>query len=279
MVSGFRSARGRAVGGGRAVLAPLGLRLSPAKIPRLPPRRGVRLLGLPHPAAPKEGNQQATTSTPTRRRRRLLSITAKVRALTNRSRHKTLADLLRQLNSVLRGWCNYFRHGVSSSHLPLPGPVRLAPGHAVAAQTAPRDQLEDSTGAFLTGRPGRRPAEGRDRIVRSPAGEGHPLPLAGLPASQHHGRAANRRNRVAQRESVERRMRVRRRTSGAEGGPGKRAGHKAGTAPRSDPYSTGESSQRFAEAGGSPIQGTTVTAEAAPTTAERVGTTRRCGSV
>ena len=30
--------------------------------------------------------------------------------------------------------------------------------------------------------------------------------------------------------------------SGAEGGPGKRAGHKASTAPRSDPYSTGESS-------------------------------------
>jgi hypothetical protein len=35
----------------------------------------------------------------------------------------------------------------------------------------------------------------------------------------------------------------------AEGGPGKRAGHKASTAPRSDPYSTGESSQQFAEAG------------------------------
>jgi hypothetical protein len=52
--------------------------------------------------------------------------------------------------------------------------------------------------------------------------------------------------------------------SGAEGGPGKRAGHKASTAPRSDPYSTGESSQRFAEAGGSPIQGTTVTAGSSP---------------
>ncbi len=30
-----------------------------------------------------------------------------------RHRHRTLADLLRQLNPVLRGWCNYFRHGVS----------------------------------------------------------------------------------------------------------------------------------------------------------------------
>jgi RNA-directed DNA polymerase len=27
--------------------------------------------------------------------------------------HRRLADLLRRLNPVLRGWCNYFRHGVS----------------------------------------------------------------------------------------------------------------------------------------------------------------------
>lgn len=38
----------------------------------------------------------------------------KVRPLTRRRRHRTLADLLRWLNPVLRGWCNYFRHGVSS---------------------------------------------------------------------------------------------------------------------------------------------------------------------
>ena len=37
-----------------------------------------------------------------------------VRRLTRRKRHRTLADLLRRLNPVLRGWCNYFRHGVSS---------------------------------------------------------------------------------------------------------------------------------------------------------------------
>lgn len=43
----------------------------------------------------------------------LASITAKVRALTNRARHRTLADLLRWLNPVLRGWCAYFQHGVS----------------------------------------------------------------------------------------------------------------------------------------------------------------------
>ncbi|WP_308494564.1 group II intron maturase-specific domain-containing protein [Mycobacterium kubicae] len=42
-----------------------------------------------------------------------MSITDKVRNLTRRHKHRTLADLLRQLNPVLRGWCNYFQHGVS----------------------------------------------------------------------------------------------------------------------------------------------------------------------
>lgn len=42
------------------------------------------------------------------------SIMDKVRRLTRRRQHRRLADLLRRLNPVLRGWCNYFRHGVSS---------------------------------------------------------------------------------------------------------------------------------------------------------------------
>ena len=36
------------------------------------------------------------------------------RTNTRRHKHLTLADLLRRLNPTLRGWCNYFRHGVSS---------------------------------------------------------------------------------------------------------------------------------------------------------------------
>jgi RNA-directed DNA polymerase len=43
----------------------------------------------------------------------LASIVDKMRSLTRRGRHRTLADLLRRLNPVLRGWCIYFRHGVS----------------------------------------------------------------------------------------------------------------------------------------------------------------------
>jgi RNA-directed DNA polymerase len=45
----------------------------------------------------------------------LASIVGRVRTLTLRSSHPTLAALLRQLNPVLRGWCTYFRHGVSKA--------------------------------------------------------------------------------------------------------------------------------------------------------------------
>src|SRR5947207_3012664 len=33
--------------------------------------------------------------------------------LTRRRAHRTLAALLRRINPLLRGWCTYFRHGVS----------------------------------------------------------------------------------------------------------------------------------------------------------------------
>ncbi len=44
----------------------------------------------------------------------LRSVMDKIRRLTRRRRHRTLADLLRAVNRTLRGWCNYYRHGVSS---------------------------------------------------------------------------------------------------------------------------------------------------------------------
>jgi RNA-directed DNA polymerase len=38
---------------------------------------------------------------------------AKVKAITKQGTNNPLSDLLRQINGVLRGWTNYFRHGVS----------------------------------------------------------------------------------------------------------------------------------------------------------------------
>ena len=38
-----------------------------------------------------------------------------MRALTRGATNQPLAALLRRLNPVLRGWTNYFRHGVSKA--------------------------------------------------------------------------------------------------------------------------------------------------------------------
>jgi hypothetical protein len=66
--------------------------------------------------------------------------------------------------------------------------------------------------------------------------------------------------------------------SGAEGGPGKRAGHKASTAPRSDPYFAFVLSQQGVEAGGSLIRVVPGRVGAALTKSGRASTARWCGS-
>ena len=45
----------------------------------------------------------------------MASIVGRVRALTSRASHPTLAVLLRQLNPVLRGWTAYFQHAVAKA--------------------------------------------------------------------------------------------------------------------------------------------------------------------
>lgn len=58
------------------------------------------------------GGKKAVYTYPSKKA--LASVTDKVRSLTRRHKHKMLAHLLASVNRVLRGWCNYFRHGVSS---------------------------------------------------------------------------------------------------------------------------------------------------------------------
>ena len=84
----------------------------------------------------------------------------KVRALTNRSRFTTLSDLLRQLNWTLRGWCNYFRHGVSARTFRY---LDLFAWRRVTRWLRKRHQginWKTLYRRFLTARPGNRPAEG-----------------------------------------------------------------------------------------------------------------------
>ena len=94
------------------VLAPMGLRLSVEKSRVCHIDEGFEFLGWRIQRQIKRGTTKRYVYTwPSKKS--LASITAKVRTLTRRGRHRTLGDLLRQVNPVLRGWCNYFRHGVS----------------------------------------------------------------------------------------------------------------------------------------------------------------------
>ncbi len=97
-----------------SVLAPMGLRLSEEKTRVCHIDEGFDFLGWRIQRRRWRGRtgKRAVYTYPSKKA--LASVVGKVRRLTRRRRHRTLADLLRQLNPVLRGWCNYFRHGVSS---------------------------------------------------------------------------------------------------------------------------------------------------------------------
>ncbi|MGH7702519.1 MAG: group II intron reverse transcriptase/maturase [Gemmatimonadales bacterium] len=97
-----------------AVLAPMGLRLSEEKTRVCHIDEGFDFLGFRIQRRSWRGRpgKRAVYTYPTKKA--LASVMAKVRTLTRRHKHRTLAGLLHALNSVLRGWCNYFRHGVSA---------------------------------------------------------------------------------------------------------------------------------------------------------------------
>ena len=97
-----------------AVLAPMGLRLSVAKTRVCHIDEGFDFLGwrIRRRAWRGRTGRKAIYTYPSKKA--LASIVDRVRTLTRRAAHRTLADLLRRINPVLRGWCTYFRHGVSS---------------------------------------------------------------------------------------------------------------------------------------------------------------------
>ena len=96
------------------VLAQIGLRLSEEKTRVCHIDEGFDFLGWRIQRRNWRGRigRKAIYTYPSKKA--LASIIGKVRRLTRRALHRTLAALLRRLNPVLRGWCNYFRHGVSS---------------------------------------------------------------------------------------------------------------------------------------------------------------------
>ena len=97
-----------------SVLAPMGLRLSTEKTRVCHIDEGFDFLGWRIQRRNWRGRmgKKAVYTYPSKKA--LASVVGKVRRITRRERHRTLADLLRRINPVLRGWCSYFRHGVSS---------------------------------------------------------------------------------------------------------------------------------------------------------------------
>jgi RNA-directed DNA polymerase len=96
------------------VLSPMGLRLSEEKTTIVHIDEGFDFLGFRIQRQTKPGSAKLNVYTwPSRKA--LTSIMAKVKTLTRQGTNQSLADLLRQLNPALRGWSNYFRHGVSKA--------------------------------------------------------------------------------------------------------------------------------------------------------------------
>jgi RNA-directed DNA polymerase len=94
------------------VLSTMGLRLSPEKTLITHIDDGLDFLGWHIQRRRKPGtDKHYVYNYPAKKA--LASITRKVKTLCRQSTNLELADLLRQLNSALQGWCAYFRPGVS----------------------------------------------------------------------------------------------------------------------------------------------------------------------
>jgi RNA-directed DNA polymerase len=98
-----------------AVLAPMGLSLSEEKTGVRHIDDGFDFLGWRIQRRAWRGRGDKRIAYTYASKKALGSVMEKVRSLTRRRKHRTLADLLRRLNPVLRGWCNYFCYGVSSA--------------------------------------------------------------------------------------------------------------------------------------------------------------------
>jgi RNA-directed DNA polymerase len=97
-----------------AVLSTMGLRLSEEKTMTVHIDEGFDFLGFRIQRQTKRGsNKRFVYTWPSKKA--LASIKAKVKTITRQGTNHPLSTLLRRLNPVLRGWTNYFRHGVSKA--------------------------------------------------------------------------------------------------------------------------------------------------------------------
>jgi RNA-directed DNA polymerase len=94
------------------VLAPMGLRLSPAKTRIVALGDGFDFVGFHIQWRRKRGTNKWYVYTFIADRP-IRSVKAKIRALTGRTSQQDLGYVLTGLNLVMRGWANYFKHAVA----------------------------------------------------------------------------------------------------------------------------------------------------------------------
>jgi RNA-directed DNA polymerase len=94
------------------VLAPMGLRPSPAKTSVLHMSEGFDFLGFRLQWRRKRGTSKWYVYTFIAQRP-IRSLKAKIRALTRRTSQQDLGYVLTRLNQVMHGWAGYFRHAVA----------------------------------------------------------------------------------------------------------------------------------------------------------------------
>lgn len=95
-----------------AVLAPMGLRLSPEKTHVRHLSEGIDFLGFHIQWRRKRGSDKWFVYTFIGDRP-IRSLKAKVRALTHRQSQLSLEFVIRRLNQIMRGWSAYFKHAVA----------------------------------------------------------------------------------------------------------------------------------------------------------------------
>ena len=97
------------------VVASLGLRLSPEKTRVVHVDDGFDFLGFHIRRQRKPGTQKYYVYT-TPSKKAIKAVKAKVSEMTYRStRHRSVSDMIADMNTVLRGWAMYFRYGVSKA--------------------------------------------------------------------------------------------------------------------------------------------------------------------